>query len=137
MSSNHLTLGIQVSYQGQVHDFKTSIDLDAHLAAQRALPDFHDLVVRSNQIDTYSYLFEAIEIEPVTILNAQGRAADFVADGQFDAVGFIEDWHANNALPDLQALAKHLLEVSDLEHHPQLKQALVLAFKQGFKNAQS
>ncbi|MBE0494308.1 MAG: hypothetical protein IBX48_08185 [Thiomicrospira sp.] len=137
MSSNHLNLGIQVSYQGQVHDFKATIDLDARLAAHGALPDFHNLVARASQVDTYSYLFEAMQMEPVAILDAQGRAADFVTDGTFDMVGYIEDWHTRNALPGLQRLATQLLEIDDLEQHPKLKQALLAAYQQGFQTAQS
>ena len=136
MSSNHLSLGIQVSYQGQVHDFKASIDLDARLAEHGALPDFYNLVARASQVDTYSYLYEAMQMEPVTILDAQGRAADFVTDGEFDLAGFIEDWHTRNALPGLQRLAKQRLDIDDLEQHPKLKQALLAAYQKGFQAAQ-
>ncbi|WP_051678572.1 hypothetical protein [Thiomicrospira pelophila] len=133
MSSNALTLGIQVSYQGQVHHFKAPIDLDARLAKHGALPDFHDWVARASQVDTYSYLFEAMQMEPVEILGAQGRAADFVVNGVFDEAGFIEDWHQKNALPSLQRLAKQLLDIEDLDQHPMLKQALLAAYQQGFQ----
>lgn len=131
--NNQLTLRVQVSFQGQVHDLQAQLDLDNHLRHYGGLPDLHDWVARTNQVDAYSYLFEAIQMEPVEIMAVTGRAADFIEDGQFLTDAFIEDWRVQNALPGLVHIAKQQLQ-TDIETNPQLKQALIDAYKLGLEH---
>ncbi len=131
--NNQLTLRVQVSFQGQVHNLQAQLDLDKQLRAYGGLPDLHDWVARTNQIDAYSYLYEAIQMEPVEIIEVSGRVAEFIDDGQFLADAFIEDWRVQNALPGLVHIAKQHLQ-TELETNPQLKQALIDAYKLGLEH---
>lgn len=133
---NQLTLQISVSFKGEVHDLKSELDLDQQLMRSGGLPSFHNWVARSNNIDPYSYLFEAIQIQPVEILEATGLAVDFLQAGQFKTDEFISAWRAEQALPGLVVLAKSLLN-EDLEENAALKEALLTAYQQGFEKAQS
>lgn len=133
MTHNLLLLGVEVSFQGENHAFQAELDLDAHLRQYGDLPDLHHWVASCNRVDAYSYLFEAMQVEPVSILQAHGRAAEFTADGQFLSEAFIADWRIQNALPGLVNIAQQQMQ-TDLETHPSLKQALIDAYQLGLEH---
>lgn len=133
MAHNLLLLGVEVSFQGDNHAFQAELDLDAHLRQYGDLPDLHHWVASRNHVDAYSYLFEAMQVEPVTILQAQGRAAEFIEDGQFLTEAFIADWRIQNALAGLLTIAQQQMQ-TDLETHPSLKQALIDAYQLGLEH---
>lgn len=136
MTHNLLLLGVEVSFQGENHAFEAELDLDAHLRQYGDLPDLHHWVASRNRVDAYSYLFEAIQVEPVNILQAQGRAAQFIDSGVFLSEAFIADWHIQNALAGLLTIAQQQMH-TDFEANPKLKQALIEAYQLGLEHGRA
>jgi hypothetical protein len=132
---NLLNLKLTLSYQGQFHEFQGELDLDEQLNRFSRLPDFHNWLARQHQVDSYSYLYESLEMEPVEIVSATGLAAEFIVDGEFQNDAFIKAWQAHKALPGLAALAKTHLNL-DLAQDETLKSLLLEAYQMGFEQGQ-
>ena len=66
--------------------------------------------------------------------SAQGLAAEFVRDGVFDSEGFQARWHENSLFNAMQVIASDCMDIDDLSAQPELKKALLEAFRQGRGN---
>lgn len=129
-STNQLEIALNISYQGKEHNFLATIDLDKQLHSLNDENFLHNWIASSNQIDPYSYLYEAIFVEPIEFISASGEAAKFLAAGQFDFAGFAAQAADNLIQPGLVAIAKEFLN-DDLHDNPALLAALRAAYKLG------
>ncbi len=108
-----------------------AIDLDALMREHGSLPRLHHILAMTNDIDTYSYLYEVMEQSPIRFVNAQGAVADFVDNEALDIEGFQQQWRQSRIIDMLQSIASRELSVDDLENHPELKNALLEAYHCG------
>jgi len=96
-----------------------------------SFPSFHAILACDNKIDTYSYLYEVMLETEIRFANAQGIAADFLNNGDFNQGAFIAAWQENRTLALLQPIAIRELGIEDLKQHQELKNALVQAYNLG------
>lgn len=126
---NSIDAHVEFSFKGETYTPFATIDLDSLLEQGRSLPSIHALLAERNGIDTYSYQYEVMQEEEICFANAQGLAADFLTDGSFDSEAFVACWQENRIIGRLQAIATRELGIDRLEQHPQIREALLQAYR--------
>lgn len=124
---NSIDARVEFSFKGEDYDLTSHIDLDTQ---SRAL-SIHQILARDHNIDTISYLYEVMLEADIEFSNAQGAAADFLLDGYFDERAYAEFIQDHQIVRSLQGIAKHALDIDDLDTQPALKSALLQAYKLG------
>jgi hypothetical protein len=135
VNKNTVNASIEFHYQGELYSAAATIDLDQLMEKQSAIPSLHDLLAKAANIGPYTYQYEMLEAEDIVFSDAQGLAANFLHDGQFDVAGFENAWRENKTLAQLQSIAERLLGVDDFTKNPELKKALLEAYLLGKKDA--
>ena len=107
-----------------------TIDLDEHMN-KGAVPCLYTHLANVNRIDVYSHEYDVMMMGELVVEAEEGFAAEFVRDGVFDSAGFQARWHENNLFNAMQVIACECMGVDDLGAHPELKNALFEAFRQG------
>jgi hypothetical protein len=133
-AGNRIDAHIEFSFKGESYDLSSALDLDRVLEKYLTLPSLHLVLAVEHGIDTYSYLYEVMLEEEIRFDNAQGMAADFMADGVFDFDGYIAQWGENHRIAPLQIIAQQEMGIEDLDQHPQLKSALLRAYQLGVES---
>jgi len=128
---NSIDAHIEFSFKGETYSLSSNIDLDEFMEHEHSFPSFHARLARDNQIDTYSYLYEVMLETEIRFDHAQGLAADFLSDGDFNQKAFIAAWQENSVLALLQPIAMRELGIANLDLHQGLKNALVQAYNLG------
>ncbi|MDP1896840.1 MAG: hypothetical protein Q8K43_03030 [Sulfurimicrobium sp.] len=131
---NSIDAHVEFSFKGESYAPFATIDLDEVLEHHGSIPPLHAILAEKHGIDTYSYLYEVMEQAEIVFDNAQGLAADFLMNGEFDAEAFVARWQENRILDRLQQIAASELGIGHLEQHQALKNALLQAYHAG-KNA--
>lgn len=130
---NIIDASVEFYYQGELYTPAATIELDPYINREGGLPQLHQILAKLNHIDLMSYQYEIMLGEDVLITHAQGLVADFVAEGRLDEAGFVQAWHEQKMVEQLQAIAQQHLGIADLAKNPELKNALAAAFKLGQK----
>ena len=128
---NKITASIEFYFKGKHFTPSVELDLDDIMTTHRALPDLHPYLARLHAIDTYSYEYEMMLAEDIQFSNAQGWAADFVSDGQFNYTEFEQAWLEQETLQTLSSIIKQELDINDLSQHPALKNVIMAAYNLG------
>ena len=128
---NCITISVEFYFKGEKLSPSMVIDLDAHIENQQTPESFPLLLARSNNMDLYSYEYEMLQAEELVFSDAQGLAKAFLNDGYFDFEGFEQAWHEDRVAESVAKIAKEHLDVDDLSTQPELKAALIEAFKLG------
>lgn len=128
---NTIDAHVEFDYKGETHAPRMTLDLDALLESNGGFPSIHALLAKAHDIDTYSYLYEVMQDAEIVFDNAQGLAADCLVNGVFDQDAFIAKWRDSKVLGLLQPIAQRELGIADLVQHPQLKNALIQAYRLG------
>lgn len=128
---NSIDAHVEFSFKGKTFTPFATIDLDSLLEQGGSFPSIHALLAERNGIDTYSYLYEVMQEEEIRFDNAQGSAADFLVDGNFDIGAFAARWKENRIIGLLQTVAARELGIDRLEQHPALRNALLQAYRLG------
>lgn len=131
--ANSIDAFIEFSFKGENYEFHSTLDLDQQLERHMSLESMHHVLAVEHGIDTYSYLFEVMQIADIQYNNPQGRAVDYVHDGDFDFEAYADENETIALLAPLQAIALREMGVEDLEQQPQLKQALLRAYRLGLE----
>ena len=134
--SNYITASVEFFFRGNKIAPSIELDLDKHMQTTGRIPDLFPLLARAGELDVYSYEFEMMQAEEIVFSNATGLAADYVSDGMFDMEAFMQAWKQTKLLEELQTIARQHLSVEDLHSQPELKQALLDAYRLGKNNAQ-
>ncbi len=126
-----VTAEVSYSFKGETHELRS--ELDARKTAEAIVSgeaSLHPSIASNNGLDTYSYAYEVMETEDIVFTAATGEAARYVADGVFDAEGYLAQ--TNSTIPaDIERIALEFLGVSDLGKQPALLAALEAAYHAG------
>ena len=133
---NSVRVTILFSFKGKNFKPSSVIDLDRYLESDEALPEFFQIVARENNIDRYSYEFEVMEMGTVQFSEATGLAEQFCETDKFDAEGFQRAWEIKSVEKKLSRIARQHLSIDDLDHHQDLKEALLQSYLLGLGRKQ-
>jgi hypothetical protein len=128
---NSIVISSEFFFKGQKLAPSMVIDLDAFIANQSSTESFPPLLAKSNHIDPYSYEYEILLSEPLRFSAATGLAKNFLHHGEFDFAGFEQAWREEQIVEIVSAIARSCLSVDDLSAKPDLRAALIAAFKRG------
>ena len=128
---NTVTASIHFSFKGKEHSPSITIELDQHLEGGSSLPDLCSLIAKKNHYDLYSYEYEMMQAQDIIFSNPQGLVADFIHDGLLNFEDFHTAFNENKIFDKLQDIAKEQLQVENLEQQPNLKEALLQAYRLG------
>ena len=107
------------------------IDLGAHIQTEGGIDSLYPLLASHNNIDLYSYEYEMMLAEDLVFSDATGLAETFLEDGKFDLVAFELALNEESITEAISEIARTHLSVDDLSSQPDLKAALLEAFKLG------
>lgn len=107
------------------------VNLDAHIQTDTGFEAFYPLLATSNDIDLYSYEYEIMLAEDLVFSDATGLAASYLEEGKFYLDAFKQAFQDESITEVLSIIAKDHLSVDDLSSQPELKIALIEAFKLG------
>lgn len=131
MSHNTVRARLSLSFKGETFALDSVIDLDRCLGESGEAPDFHRLLAQAAGIDPYSYLHEVLESHAIEFLDATGVATRSCRDGGFDWARFEQDRREDQDWLVVRAVAAHILASRDLDADPDLKAALLAAYRAG------
>ena len=129
MSNNTVRARLAFSFKGETYELDSVIDLDA--CPGEEAPDFHRRLAKAAGIDPYSYLYEVLESHEIAFSDATGVAARHCHDGQFDWAWFERDRREERDWQVVRAIAQQVLGARDLDADPELKAALLAAYRAG------
>lgn len=124
---------VEFSFRGVNYELESQLDLEHVLDKFLDLPSLHNVMAVEHDIDTYSYIFEVMELEPIIFRDATGRAADFLHDGEFDLEGYKALLGESEKMDTLRVIASIEMGIENLDKHPQLKSALMRAYQLGLE----
>jgi hypothetical protein len=128
---SYITVQITFSYQGATYNPLVNIELDRFLEKSEEIPKFHQIVAKENNIDSYSYEYEVMQMGQIKYLEATGLAKEFCSEDDFDIAGFTLRWKQLNIERKLATIAFEHMNVVDLDSREPLKQALLQAYQLG------
>jgi hypothetical protein len=131
MPTNTIRARLSISFKGETYNLDSVIDLDRRLGAHGEAPNFHLLLAQAAGIDTYSYLYEALETHEIEFTDATGAAARSCHDGCFDWTQFEQDMSEERDWQLVRPIAERTLSGRDLDADPALKTALLAAYRAG------
>lgn len=131
---NRITVQIIFSYRGTTYQPSATIELDRYLEKNQSIPDFLPIVAKENNIDSYSYEYEVMQMGEYQYLDAEGLVGDFCNLHEFDGAGFAAAWKQQNLINQLAEIAHKQLGVDDLSTQQSLQQALLEAYKLGVRS---
>ena len=131
---NSITATIAFDFKGERFTPSLEIDLDSHMESIGKLPDFHGLIAAANNIGIYSYEYEMLLAEEITITDAQGIIKDYIVDGILDAEAFESVWLEHTALQIIQTIVDKNMNLADLQKHPEFIKTLLAVYKAGQDN---
>lgn len=130
MSNSTIRARLAFSFKGETYELDSVIDLDRWCGDDEA-PDFHQLLAKAAGIDPYSYLYEVLESHEIAFSDATGVAARSCRDGRFDWAQFEQDRREEQDWPAVRTIAEGVLATRDWEAAPDLKAALLAAYRAG------
>jgi len=131
MSHNTVRARLSLSFKGESYDLDSVIDLDRCHGEPGEAPNFHQLLARAAGIDPYSYLYDALESHEIEFSEATGAAARSCRDGRFDWAQFEQDRDGAQDWKTVRTIAERMLPARDLDAEPELKAALLAAYRAG------
>ena len=134
MSNNTVRARLTLSFRGETYELDSVIDLDRYLGGSKEAPDFHRFLAKAAGIDPYSYLYEVLESHEIEFLDATGMAARSCRDGRFDWNLFEQDLSEERDWQRVRAIAEKIMTARDLDAAPDLKEALLAAYRAGKAN---
>jgi hypothetical protein len=126
-----IEVSAQFDFKGETFRPSVTIDLDRQMMRHGELPEPHQLLAKTNQIDPYSYQYEVLESSELTYANATGLAAGFLQQGHFDSEGFQRQWLVQRELSVVEEIAQRHLGAEALAQQPALRAALLEAYEAG------
>ena len=132
---NHITANVEFYYKGEKLTASIEIDIDHYMQTAGRLPDLYPLLAQTINLDPYSYEYEMMQVETIFFSNATGLTIGHVNEGAFDFKAFENAWLEDKLFRDIQDIAQKILSVDNLDEQPNLKKALVEAYRLGQKTS--
>ncbi len=132
--NNSITTSLEFYFKGQKHTPAVVLDLNVYIQNESNTESLYVLLANSNNIDLYSYEYEMMLAEDLVFSDATGLASDFLEGGKFDFVAFEQALHDEGMVKIISKIASDHLSVDDLSSQPNLKAALLEAYKLGQKS---
>ncbi len=131
---NLITVKMNFGYKGEEFIFEAVEELPLHLGS---LLEFSESIPRkialANGVDTYSYMFEAMECNPIEVIKAEGYVSRFMQGDSVSLEQFIADCNGITIDTLMQHIAEmHLPEQAGSDD---LYQALMAAYAIGYSLA--
>jgi len=128
---NSIDVRVEFSFKGVDYDPAATIDLDLMMEKGGKLVDLYSYLARQHNIDTYSYLYDAMESHDISFDKPTGLASRCFSDGAFDQQAFEQLWFEEKETQALIDIAKHHLQIDEIDQHPEVMQALLAAYQAG------
>ncbi|MDH5483701.1 MAG: hypothetical protein OEY43_00570 [Gammaproteobacteria bacterium] len=128
---------IKFSFKGENFDLCETLDLDAIMTSTGKLPDLHLQLARANNIDTYSYMYDAMESYPIVFRNPTGLACSFLDDTRFAIIEFEQAWNNQEIDQLIDGIAKKHLDKIPADIQLNIKLALLDAYNLGKSSRQT
>ncbi len=128
---NHIDARVEFSFRGETYSPSACIDFDELMKEGKARHALHLQLAKTNGIDTYSYLYEAMESCLIEFSNPTGLAADYLSGTEFDFSGFERHWHERHKLSILNSIIEHHFKGDVCAQYPVVIAALHDAFRAG------
>ena len=129
--SNHITASVEFYFKGEKLTASIELDLDQYMQNAGCIPDLYPLLAQAINLDFYSYEYEMMQAEGFIFNNAKGLAIEHLSEGLFDFESFNAAWTEAQTLEKLQEIVQRNLSVDDIQQHPELKNALLEAYRLG------
>lgn len=129
--SNSVIATVPFDYRGEHHTPSITIDLNEFMQNEKGMANIYSAVASQNQIGLYSYEYEVLMSSDIIFSQPEGMAKNFLQGDDFDLDRFRLEYHEQQRLDALQAIAREQLQIDDLEQNPALKRALLEACKYG------
>ncbi|WP_019557144.1 hypothetical protein [Thiomicrorhabdus arctica] len=130
-SKNLITVKMNFGYKGEEFVFQSVEELPLHLDS---LLEFAESIprriARANDVDTYSYMFDALECTPVEVIKAEGYVSRFMHGESVPLEQFIAD--CNNVT--IEMLIRNIAEtyLPEQAESNAMYQALMAAYAIGY-----
>ncbi len=134
MSRHTVRARLDFSFKGENHELDHILDLDACTDQSDDAPDFHLRLAKAHGIDPYSYLYEVLASCEIHFSDGTGIAAASCHDGQLDWAKYLVDRAAEIDLQAVRAMVARTMGIADLDSQPELKAALLTAYRSGKAN---
>lgn len=128
---NSIVVTIPFSFKGEEFAPSSVINLDQFCEQGHKREALHQYVATKNKIDMYSYEYDVVESSTLQFSEPTGLATLFYKDGQFDLEAYKIHAEEVQLMMVLQDIALDVMGIADLEKHPDLKEALLRAYRKG------
>ena len=128
--TNSIRVGLTYSFRGETFSPSTVIQLDK-LAAYGEAPNWYAKLAAATGLDTYSYAYEVMRESELMFSEPSGLAVPYLDGARFDFDGFMRAYRDAAHIPSLQAIARNILGIEDLNSEPKIREALVQAYRLG------
>ena len=128
---NSIDVRVEFSFKGVDYAPTATIDLDLMMERGGELADLYSFLARQHNIDTYSYLYDAMESHDICFDKPTGLASRCFSNGIFDQQAFERLWFEEKEMQALKDIAKRHLKIDDIRQHPEVMQALLSAYQAG------
>ena len=128
---NLITVKMNFGYQGKEFIFQSVEELPLHLdGLQEFAESIPRRMARANDVDTYSYMFEAMECTPIEVVKAEGYVSRFMQGDSVPLEQFIAECNAVT----VDMLMRHVAEtyLPEQADNDAMYEALMAAYAIGY-----
>lgn len=134
-----ITATVEFSFQGKHYKLVAQLEVPylTELLENGNEGAIHRIIATKGGLDTYSYAYEAMEMQPIHFSDAKGLISRFIEDGELDFRVYLQAYReqkaasssSDNAL--LEQIARKHMHIEDLNGNPELRNALKAAYQAG------
>ncbi len=128
---NTISVRANFDFKGQHFTPSMEVDLDEYSRSHEDLDSLYPLLANKNEIGHYSYEYEIMCSYDLEFSDATGLAINFVHDGKFDFLGFLQARGEAEILEKVATIARKHLSIDDLASKPELQTTLLESFRLG------
>jgi hypothetical protein len=110
---NRITVSIPFSFKGKTLSPRSTIDLDEHMEMLGSIPCIYNHIAEENDISPYSYEHDVMMMGELEFEAAEGMAAEFIHDNQFDVEAFEVKWKQEKVNSRFQKIIAGALAAKD------------------------
>jgi len=130
-TKNTAIASLQFDFRGQTFRPTIKVDMDALMQRQEDIHHLYDRLAASIGLDAYRHEYDVMVLETICFSEPSGLVGNFITDGCLDFDAFAEAWLQQQVLNTLQPIARKHLGIENLEHHPDLRNALIESYHAG------